>query len=308
MTDTTSRGLRLMAIHAHPDDEASKGAATTAKYVDQGAEVMVVTCTGGERGDVLNPRLAHDPEVLANIHDVRREEMAKAAEILGASHAWLEYEDSGFPDSLQDFQASPDDVLPAGCFALQDVKEAALRLVEHIRRFRPHVLTTYDENGGYPHPDHIMCHKVSMAAYEMAGDPSVETGDLPPWQPVKIYYNGQFKTRVKSMHEGLLERGLESPYTEFFERIKGTPSRDVHAIIVCGKYFEIGDDALRAHATQVDPDGFFFAVSPDLRREIWPTEEFELGHSQQREPDTTDDLFSGIRGTSLVETGWVQQR
>src|SRR5438067_12437021 len=151
-----------MAVHAHPDDESSKGAATMARYVREGVDVLVVTCTGGERGDILNPALAEDPDVLADLPARRRAEMARAREILGVRQEWLGFVDSGLPEG------DPLPPLPEGCFALQPVEEAAERLVEMIRRFRPHVMTTYDENGGYPHPDHVMTHKISMVAFDAA--------------------------------------------------------------------------------------------------------------------------------------------
>ncbi|SES14364.1 mycothiol S-conjugate amidase, partial [Streptomyces qinglanensis] len=152
--------LRLMAVHAHPDDESSKGAATMAKYVDEGVDVLVATCTGGERGSILNPKLQGDTYVEEHIHEVRRKEMDEAREILGVKQAWLGFVDSGLPEG------DPLPPLPEGCFALQEVDEAAGALVRLIREFRPQVITTYDENGGYPHPDHIMTHKISMVAFE----------------------------------------------------------------------------------------------------------------------------------------------
>src|SRR5436189_2350518 len=151
--------LRLMAVHAHPDDESSKGAATMARYVDEGAEVLVVTCTGGERGSILNPALQGRPDIEANMTNIRKAEMARAREILGVEQAWLGFVDSGLPEG------DPLPPLPEGAFGLQDPVEAAIPLVKLIREFRPHVMTTYDENGGYPHPDHIMCHKVSVEAF-----------------------------------------------------------------------------------------------------------------------------------------------
>lgn len=157
--------LRLMAVHAHPDDESSKGAATMAKYVSEGVDVLVATCTGGERGSVLNPKLQGDTYIEEHIHEVRAKEMDEAREILGVKQSWLGYVDSGLPEG------DPLPPLPEGCFALQDVDEAAGTLVRLIREFRPHVITTYDENGGYPHPDHIMTHQISMVAFDAAGDP-----------------------------------------------------------------------------------------------------------------------------------------
>src|SRR5690606_9510132 len=146
MTTPKPAGLRLMAVHAHPDDESSKGAATTAKYVAEGVDVRVVSCTGGERGDILNERLKDDVHILRDLTRVRREGMARAAEILGISHTWLGFVDSGLPEG------DPLPPLPEGCFALEPVEVSAEALVRVIREFRPHVVTTYDENGGYPHP------------------------------------------------------------------------------------------------------------------------------------------------------------
>src|SRR2546421_901958 len=156
-------GYRLMAVHAHPDDESSKGAATTAKYAAEGNDVLVVSLTGGERGSILNPAM-DVPGILDRINEVRREEMAEAAKALGVQHRWLGFVDSGLPEG------DPLPPLPEVCFARLPVAEAARPLVQQIRRFRPHVVTTYDENGGYPHPDHIMCHKISVLAFDAAAD------------------------------------------------------------------------------------------------------------------------------------------
>ena len=139
-------GFRLLAIHAHPDDESSKGAATLARYANEGNEVMVLTCTGGERGSILNPAMDR-PEVRENMIELRKKEMAKAAEILGSKQRWLGYVDSGLPEG------DPLPPLPEGSFALANTEEATADVVEVIRDFRPHVMITYDENGGYPHPD-----------------------------------------------------------------------------------------------------------------------------------------------------------
>src|SRR6188472_4540520 len=195
-----------MAVHAHPDDESSKGAATMARYADEGARVLVVTLTGGERGDILNPAMDL-PEVHGRIHEIRIDEMRKAAEILGVKQAWLGFVDSGLPEG------DPPPPLPEGCFGLVPVEEGAERLVKVMRDFRPHVVTTYDENGGYPHPDHVMCHKISVAAFEAAGDGSAYPGTGEPWQPAKLYYNHSFhRDRIVALHEEMERRGLESPY------------------------------------------------------------------------------------------------
>ena len=190
-----------MAIHAHPDDESSKGAATMAKYAAEGNRVQVVTCTDGRRGDILNPAMDRSG-VLDNILDVRREEMARAAAALGVEHVWLGYEDSGLPEG------DPLPPLPEGSFAVQDPEEVAVEIVEQIREFRPHVIITYDENGGYPHPDHLMVHAISMIAWERAGDPEFAPGTGEPWTPLKLYYShGFILQRMKLLQERLIQRG-----------------------------------------------------------------------------------------------------
>src|SRR5690606_26072931 len=143
-----STTLRLMCVHAHPDDESSKGAATMARYVREGVEVLVVTCTGGERGDVLNPKMDR-PEVQENLPRIRTEEMNRAREILGVRQHWLGFVDSGLPEGWL-----PDSgiALPDDAFYLVPTEKAAAPLVEIMRSFKPHVVTTYDEEGGYPHP------------------------------------------------------------------------------------------------------------------------------------------------------------
>ena len=157
--------LRLMAVHAHPDDESSKGAATMARIRGRGRDVLVATCTGGERGSMLNPKMDR-PEVLARTSPrSAAPRWPGAREILGVRQAWLGFVDSGLPEG------DPPPPLPEGCFGLVDPAEARAPLIKLMREFRPHVVTTYDENGGYPHPDHIMCHKISVVAFDAAGDP-----------------------------------------------------------------------------------------------------------------------------------------
>jgi mycothiol S-conjugate amidase len=284
--------LRLMAVHAHPDDESSKGAATMAKYIAQGVDVLVVTCTGGERGSVLNPKLDR-PEIWEQITELRRLEMDRAREILGVRQEWLGFVDSGLPEG------DPLPPLPDGCFGLQDVDVAAERLVRVIREQRPHVVLTYDENGGYPHPDHIMTHKISVVAFDAAGDPERYPDAGEPWQPLKLYYHMWARARWFAMHEAILATGQESPFTEWIERAAGWPDRDdrITTRVECGDWFETRDDALRAHATQVDPEGFWFKAPMDIQRKVWPTEDYELVRSFVDSPVPEDDLFTGVAET-----------
>ncbi|MEV4845510.1 mycothiol conjugate amidase Mca [Micromonospora matsumotoense] len=283
--------LRLMAVHAHPDDESSKGAATMAKYVAEGVDVLVVTCTGGERGSVLNPKLDR-PDVWANIGEIRRAEMDAARAVLGVEQAWLGFVDSGLPEG------DPLPPLPEGCFALQDVEVAAGPLVKLMREFRPHVVTTYDEEGGYPHPDHIMCHKISVAAFEAAGDPTRHPELGAPWQPLKLYYDiGFSKGKLLALHEGTLAAGLPSPYEDWLKRWDERPDKGsrITTRVECADYFPVRDDALRAHATQVDPDGFWFHVPMEIQQHAWPTEDFQLARSTVESPLPESDLFAGVR-------------
>ena len=286
-----SEQLRLMAVHAHPDDESSKGAATMARYVDEGVDVLVVTCTGGERGSILNPAMDR-PEIVGRIAEVRAEEMERARQILGVRQEWLGFVDSGLPEG------DPLPPLPEGCFALVPVEEAAAPLVAAIRRQRPHVVLTYDENGGYPHPDHIRCHEVSVAAFDAAGDPDLHPEAGEPWTPLKLYYSHGFsRKRMQAVHDALLARGMESPYAEWLEKwdeTRGDVTDRVTTRVECGEYFEKRDAALLAHATQIDPNSRWFFVPLEVQREVWPYEEYELVRSLVDTTLPEDDLFSGI--------------
>jgi mycothiol S-conjugate amidase len=283
-----------MAVHAHPDDESSKGAATTARYADEGHDVLVVTLTGGERGSILNPAM-DTPGVLERIDEIRREEMDAAAAALGVRQTWLGFVDSGLPEG------DPLPPVPEGCFALVPLEEAVEALVRVVREFKPHVMTTYDENGGYPHPDHIRCHEVSMAAFAAAGDPERFPDAGEPWQPLKIYYDHGFTMARLDVFAGEYERiGEPFPLQDWLERMRtyrqGRPDgmTRVTTQVECAKYFPQRDDALRAHATQIDPNGAFFAIPMEMQQRLWPTEEFELAESRVPTSLPETDLFAGI--------------
>ena len=283
--------LRMVAVHAHPDDESSKGAGSMARYAREGVQVTVLTCTGGERGDILNPRLRDDPSLLQDLPAVRRREMAAAQEILGVDHEWLGFVDSGLPEG------DPLPPLPAGSFATLPVQEAARPLVEALRRLRPQVMTTYDENGGYPHPDHIQTHRVSVAAFDLAADPDFAPELGEPWAVSKLYYINAFhRQRFASVarhlrQEGAVHEELEQMLTRFDE------SRDrlLTTRVDVKDYLEVRDDALRAHATQVDPEGPFFRIPHDVERAAWGTDDYELRRSRVGVTLPERDLFAGIR-------------
>ena len=280
--------LRLLSVHAHPDDEASKGAATVAKYVAEGIDVMIATCTGGERGDVLNPKLKNE-EVKEKLAEIRKQEMAKSIEILGAKHTWLGFIDSGYPEG------DPKPALPEGCFADISIEEAAKPLIKLIREFKPQVVITYDENGGYPHPDHIRTHEITMFAYEHSG----RRNDFPelgePWQIYKVYYQKGFNfSQMMAIDNAFKELEKTNPYAEWMVDMEDD-SDLITTKIDCAKYFEKRDEALKAHATQVDPEGDWFALPTEIIRKIWPTEDYQLAISRVAVETPETDLFQGLR-------------
>ncbi len=286
-----------MAVHAHPDDESSKGAATMAKYADEGNDVLVVTLTGGERGDILNPAMDL-PGIVERLPEVRREEMAKAAAALGVRQQWLGFVDSGLPEG------DPKPPLPEGSFAAIPLEIPTEALVKVIREFKPHVMITYDEHGGYPHPDHIRDHEVSMAAYEAAADPEQFPDAGEPWAVSKIYYtHGFIRDRMILFSDEYAKIGKESPFAEWlanWDPERGNTMGRVTTQVTCGDYFPKRDEALLAHATQIDPNGIFFAVPMEWQQRLWPTEEFELAKTRVKTAIPETDLFAGITADEEV--------
>jgi mycothiol S-conjugate amidase len=240
------------------------------------------------------------PDVLANITEIRRQEMEKARDILGVTQDWLGFIDSGWPEG------DPLPPVPEGSFATIPVDQAAAPLVRLIREFKPHVMTTYDEKGGYPHPDHVMTHLVSMRAWEAAGDPEAYPEAGEPWQPLKIYYHHTFhRQRMLAIHEAMLAKGLESPYGERLKDWKEDPEheRRVTTRVECAEFYPIRDRALIAHATQIDPDGWWFQVPMEVSQQAWPTEDFELVESLVEVSLPEDDLFASIREVAIGYDG-----
>ena len=294
--DQLSESLCVLTVHAHPDDEASKGAPTIAKYHAAGVHTVLVCCTGGEEGDLQNPRLRdagrpfHDltPEQEKSLMaELRPLELARSAEIIGYDEVvMLGYRDSGMLDS--ECNKNPD------CFHRAELDEAVGRLVAVIRRTRPQVIITYgDDHSGYPHPDHVKVHDISGPAFDRAGDPTWYPELGPPWQPQKLYYTIWSKARLTAVHEGLLHHHGESPFDQnWFDR----PDTD-HRIttrIAVGDYLWARSGALRAHATQVDADeAFWFGLSDEQLAEIWPWEEWVLARSLVA-PLTADEIESNI--------------
>ena len=288
--------LRLLAVHAHPDDESSKGAATYAYYLDRGVEVMVVSCTGGERGSILNEGLEGRLHAERDMAGLRRSEMAAAQAAVGFEHRWLGYADSGW------IEPGSGDPLPANSFGAIPVEISAAPLVKVIREYRPHVLITYDEQGGYPHADHIRCHEVSMQAWRTAGDASAYPDAGPAWQISKLYYDRTMEPKKFQALFSLLEtEEPESPLlTELAEMRTRFGERPSFATvqIPAGDFFPVRDAALRAHASQVAPDHPFFFWPNDMQKRAWPYEDYQLVESRIPVPDPEGDLFDGLEDAS----------
>jgi mycothiol S-conjugate amidase len=280
--------LRLMTVHAHPDDEASKGASTVAKYSNDGVRCVLVCCTGGEVGEILNETL-NTPENRDNIAVIRRLELDTSAEVIGYHRvAMLGYRDSGMPDTPEN--EHPDN------FANAPLDEAVGRLVKLIREERPHVMVTYsDHQSGYLHPDHLRVNEISIPAFYAAGDPDAfpEAGE--PWQLSKMYYTTWSKERIVLTHEKCLEVNGESP---FDERFLDRESEDhlITAKIEVEKFWDQRCDALLAHATQVDPnEPFWFPLPRSIAAAVYPYDDYELAVSKVDVSALEDDLFAGIR-------------
>jgi mycothiol S-conjugate amidase len=280
--------LCLLTVHAHPDDEASKGAGTVARYKDEGVRTVLVCCTGGEEGDVLNPAMER-PEVRDRLPEIRREELEAATKIIGYDEViMLGYRDSGMPDT--EANKRPE------AFANIALDESVGRLVAIIRRARPQVIVTYgDDQSGYPHPDHLRVHDISVAAFERAGDPDWYPGHGEPYHPAKLYYSTWSIRRMKALHEAMLERGIESPFQEtWFSR----PNMDdrITTQIDIARWSSVRRQALLAHATQVDPTSpFWFGLPDEVSDSLNRHEDYIRARSLVDAPLPESDLFAGIR-------------
>lgn len=277
----------LLSVHAHPDDESSKGAGTVHRYHDAGVRTILVCCTGGEAGDILNPAL-DTPEVRERLPEVRMEELAAAVAVIGYDETvLLGYRDSGMPDS-------PENADPR-CFARAPLDEAVERLVAIIRRERPQVVLTYgDDQSGYPHPDHLRVHEVTMAAIPAAADPDAFPEAGAPWQVAKVYWSVWSRKRLEATHAAFLEQGLESPYSEEWFARESQDHRITTSIDVDGLY-AVKAAALRAHATQIDPTSpFWFGLPEEVAESIHPYEDYIRALSTVDAPLPESDLFAGL--------------
>ena len=278
--------LSILTVHAHPDDESSKGPGTINMYSSQGIRTTLVCCTGGEVGDILNPAMDRT-EVRENLASVRRAELDSAAAIIGYDEVvMLGYRDSGMPDS--DHNQHPE------AFANAELDTAVERLVKIIRRVRPQVIVTYPEvQSRYPHPDHLQVTAVSFPAYERAGDPDWYPEAGPPHEPSKLYAPVWSRQRLLRVHQAFLDRGLKSPYDEKW--LSGR-DRDDRITAVIKADNAVRRKALLAHATQVDPESpFWFGLPDAVQDAIHPYEEYMLLLSRVATEEIEDDLFAGLR-------------
>jgi mycothiol S-conjugate amidase len=281
-----------MQVHAHPDDEASKGSGTTAMYSAQGVRCVLVTCTGGEAGEILNPA-ADSPDVRADLAAIRVKELDESVAILGYSSLHLlGYRDSGMPDT--------EDNRRADNFWNADIDEAVGKLVAIVRAERPQVLIGYgDDHSSYPHPDHIRAHEIAVTAFEAAGDETRFPDAGRAWSPKKLYYSGWTFRRIKALHDAYVRLGLESPFGERIPLIEGESDHLFRTRIDVGGFLDKRRAALLAHRTQIDPESFWMALSDDVLRETYPWEEYMLARTlvdtgvPPGEYET--DLFAGLR-------------
>lgn len=288
---TSYQGFRLLLVHAHPDDETINNGSTMAMYAALGAQVTLVTCTRGEEGEVLIPELVHlAASATDSLGDHRVLELAQAMKALGVSdHRFLaegtkKYRDSGMMGTPQNERSD--------CFWQADFSEVTDSLVKVIDEVKPHVLITYDEFGGYGHPDHIQAHRVAMAAAEKSH-----------WNIPKIYWNVMPKSVIQDGIDKMKALGSDFMGAESADDLPFAKDDSfVHALIDGADYVEQKMDAMRAHGTQIAVDGPFFALSNNLGLEIWGNEFYTLVKGEKAEPFTAQgfesDLFAGISPTS----------
>ncbi|WP_030903138.1 N-acetyl-1-D-myo-inositol-2-amino-2-deoxy-alpha-D-glucopyranoside deacetylase [Streptomyces sp. NRRL F-5126] len=302
MTDPSDR--RLLLVHAHPDDETINNGATMAKYAAEGAGVTLVTCTLGEEGEVIPPGLAHlaaDRDDTLGAHRIG--ELAAAMEALGVTdHRFLggpgRFRDSGMMGLPQNHREN--------AFWHAEVDAAAPYLVEIVRSVRPQVLVTYDDNGGYGHPDHIQAHRVAMRAAELAADAGYRQDLGPAHTIAKVYWNRVPRSAAEAGFARLRATGTPFPGVADVADVPGVvEDAKVTAAIDGSAHAQRKTAAMRAHATQIAVDGPFFALSNDLGQPLFTTEYYELvrGKAGARPGERESDLFSGVQRAGAEDEG-----
>jgi N-acetyl-1-D-myo-inositol-2-amino-2-deoxy-alpha-D-glucopyranoside deacetylase len=296
---------RLLLVHAHPDDETIMSGATMAKYVAEGAQVTLITCTLGEMGEILVPELEHlaaDRDDGLGTH--RKTELDAAMALLGVTdHRILggegRYRDSGMKWD-DDGNATAADEIHENAFWHADLLEAANHLVPIIREERPQVLVTYDEFGNYGHPDHIQAHRVAHYAADLAAAPSYRRDLGEAWDIPKIYWTAMSKSALRQGIKEIREAG-DLQFMEGMDPDNLPPfaidDEDLDAAVDGSPWVEAKMDAMRAHATQIAVDGPFFALSNDVAQRAWGTEFYRLVKGTPAPADGSaleDDLFAGL--------------
>lgn len=281
--------LRLLTIHAHPDDECIVTGGVLADAMARGHRAKVLTCTDGRRGEIVDPEM--DPVALAPIlHEIRAQELADAMAILGGvEFAFLGYHDSGMMGD--EGNADPD------AFWQADLHEAIGRTVKVIRDFKPHVLIGYDPYGGYGHPDHIQAHRVAMLAVEAAAVGQLYPEAGPAWDVPKTYQAAFTKGRVAHVTKTLLERGLTSPYGEETDPVKIHFGMEEHVVttrVDVRPYLETKLAALKAHRSQVNEDSHFFNFPADIEADFYGLEHFRLVRTNVPTTPEETDIFAGL--------------
>jgi len=280
-----NREFTLMVVHAHPDDESIGTGGILAKYCAQGTRPVLVYGTRGEVGEILNPDFV-PPSPCLKIKDIRALELEKALKVLGVESVYfLGYRDSGMA-------GSPENRHPQA-FAKADMQKATARLVDIIRRVRPHVIVTYNEKGFYGHPDHIMTNRVTLRAFHTAGDPEFESKKgLKPWRPAKLYYIAAPIARLRMIYRLALERG-EKP--SFDPEVLGTPEDEITTIVDVREYLSQKLEALNCHQSQIGPNSFFRRVPKEWRDEALGYECFVCVNGYNTSDHKETDLFEGLR-------------
>jgi len=277
--------LCLMTVHAHPDDEVFLTGGILARYAAEGVRTVLVTCTDGAVGEIVDPTAA-TPE---NLAEVREGELRAACAILGVRDLYLlGYRDSGMA-------GTPENADPRS-FNQADLGEATGRLVEIIRRCQPQVLVTYTSDGGYGHPDHIRAHQITVAAFDAAADPNrYPQQGLQPWAPAKLYYGIWTRSSFERLLNGLREAGLPPPWEIAEGETPGAPDEMVTAAIDVSAYVPLKIRAMQAHRTQIPADSPFLRMPPELAQEIYRIETFQLAQSRIETAPHETDLFAGLR-------------
>jgi LmbE family N-acetylglucosaminyl deacetylase len=281
----------LMAAFAHPDDESFGLGGTLAGYGhDPNVRVILVCATRGEAGEISDPKLAtHE-----RLGEVRERELRCACELLGVDDLYfLGYRDSGMAGAAENQDPR--------ALAMADPEEAVGRIVAHIRRERPDVLVTFDETGGYGHPDHVAIHHHAQAAFVAAADPAkypeqIEAG-LQPYQVKKLYYTAIPHRFFVAVAEKMNELGIELPerYRQRVEGPFGLPDEACTTDIYVQDYWDIKQAAVRCHATQLNPDSWFALLPPEIMRELQAWECFQLARSYVDGDEGSHDLLAGLR-------------